>query len=412
MPRLWLANAEEALPEEDLHYEEFFQAKTLRMVPRFLLGLEAGDLLVVPTTLPEDFTRYVAELLGLGAAEDLVFEVEPRATPSSLVDSLLLDPGALAALKARHLETLEPFLQTPRAVRLARELALPCLGTEGRLVESGLVRDLNDKGWFKAFAREHGVPVLPGEEVSSRGELVRALEQAPGGELMLRKTSYAGGAGCTHGSARQLLGRLDGWYNAGRVLVEPFLDLASVAGSLALLDERGVHYVGIDRQVLRDGSWCGFDFPYPPGRGAGAVRDLTLDLAFRIHGLGARGVLNLDWAFPAGSPEEPLVLECNFRHNGFGYVADLAARLFGAGWERLVVHSREDLQTSARSASELIGRLRRLRLEGEPLLLERPGARQGAVLTLPPSGGTFSAAVFSEDPDSAREALRLVEEAA
>ena len=65
MPRLWLANAEEVLPEADPFYDEFVRTRTMRMFPRFLLALERGDFLVAPLPIPRDY-RGVARLLDLG----------------------------------------------------------------------------------------------------------------------------------------------------------------------------------------------------------------------------------------------------------------------------------------------------------------------------------------------------------
>lgn len=395
MPSLWVANAEEVLPEDDPGYDAFVESRTLRMMPRFLLGLRPGDCLVLPTALPEDFSRYVARLLRL--REPLSLQVRQRSRPYSLVDSLEQDADARAAFEERRREggwTLEPFLQTERVARLAAETGIPTAPTP-----PGLVLRLNDKAWFKEFAAGLGVATVPGRVAASREALAAALHGRE--DFMLRKTRSAGGAGNRHGSREDLLE----WYDAGSVLVEPFLPFDSVAGSLARLDDDGIRFLGIDRQVLQDGSWCGFDFPNPDG----AIRERAGVLAEAIHAAGGRGYLNLDWGLLAG---EPLLLECNFRHNGFAYVTDFAERYFGAGWEGLAIHCREGLPTTAGTATELLGRLAALRLQGGPVLIDAPGAARGAVLTVPPADGAFSVAVFAADREYARQALALVQEAA
>lgn len=417
MPRLWLANAEEVLPEADPFYDEFVRTRTMRMFPRFLLALERGDFLVAPLPIPRDYTGYVARLLDLGDPGRLTLEVRARTSPYSLVEGLLADPGALAEIRERTTQgtwVVEPFVESPRVLRLAEETGIPAGRSRADLVRSGRIGELNDKAWFKAFAASQGLPTVSGEVAFSREQLqeaiVRMSPRYP--DLMLRKGVFAGGAGNTHGKGPELLGRVATWYAGGSVLVEPFLDMASVAGSLAWLGASGVRFLGIDLQVIREGSWSGFDYPHPAGAGADRIREGTLSLAEELHQQGARGYLNLDWAFLQGSPEAPLLLECNFRHNGFGYVTELAEKYFGPSWERLVIASREGLPTSSRSAAELLERLSGLCLEGHPVLLSAPGGACGAVLTSPPEAGSFSVAVFGEDAGWVKRALERVEEAA
>mgnify|MGYP000856165438 CR=1 FL=1 len=417
MPRLWLANAEEVLPEADPFYDEFVRTRTMRMFPRFLLALDPGDLLVAPLPIPRDYTEYVARLLGLGDPGRLALEVRGRTAPYSLVEALLADPEALAEVRERTVQggwVLEPFVESPRVLRLGEETGIPAGRSAVELVRSGRIGELNDKAWFKAFAASLGLPTVSGEVAFSREQLQEAiLRMSPlHPDLMLRKGIFAGGAGNTHGSALELLGRVPTWYAGGSVLVEPFLDISSVAGSLAWLGPTTVRFMGIDLQVIRDGSWSGFDYPHPAGIGADRIREGTVSLAEELHQQGARGYLNLDWAILRDSPEAPLLLECNFRHNGFGYVTELAEKYFGPTWESLVIASREGLPTRSRSAAELLKRLSDLRLEGHPVLLSAPGGARGAVLTSPPEAGAFSVAVFAEDACWVERALERVEEAA
>ncbi len=417
MPRLWVANAEEALPGDDLLYEQFFAAKTMRMFPRFLLCLRPGDCLVAPAPIPDDFAAYVAGLLRLGDPSRLLLRVGTLSHPYTLVESILQDEPALEALRERCREgswVLEPFIETPRIMRLAIESGVPTSKTSPLLVWGGLVGRLNDKGAFKKLASALGVRTVPGLEAETVADLEDALARMAVGRqrLMLRKVSYAGGAGNIQGSPEELLARLPDWYNGGKVLVEPFLDIASVAGSLASVGPEGLQFLGIDLQVIRDGGWAGFDFPYPDGPGARRVRDWTMRIAEAVRDSGARGYLNLDWAFLVDSPGSPVVLECNFRHNGLAYVTEFACNYFGEGWERLAICSREGLPTSARSTGELLARLSGLVLDGQPVLIQAPGASRGAVLTAPPDGGAFSVAVFAEEGDRARRILERVEQVA
>lgn len=383
MPSLFLANAEEVLPDTDPGYADFVATKTMRMFPRFLLGLRPGDCLVTPVLPPEDFRRYVADLLQMPPSE--VVHVPEHSRPYSLVESLRMSPGLLGDRRGWR---LEPFVQTARSAALAAELGLDTDPTP-----VGLSRHLNDKASFQESASGMGLEVVPGRTVHDRPELERALRQAPPERrCMLRKACAAGGAGNLHGTPAELLARLDGWYGGGPVRVEPFLDFAAVAGSLMYLEPDGPRFVGVDLQVIRDGAWCGFDYPFP--RHSTPLLVGMSRLAYATWHAGGRGWMNLDWGFPAGEPDRPLLLECNFRHNGFGYVMDLGRRLFGDA--PMALCSREGLPTTARGTDDLLSR----------------GLPREAVVTLPPQDGAFSVAVFAADPEEAAAILHRVQQVA
>lgn len=417
MPRLWVANAEEALPEDDLLYAKYFATKTMRIFPRFLLCLRPGDCLVTPAPVPADFAAYVSRLLRLGPPEKISLTLKRLSKPYSMTDSILEDPGALRDIRARTSGggwTMEPFIETPRVMRLARELGIPTDLTHPELVWNGVISDLNDKAAFKGLAGSLDIPAVPGCEADSMPALEKAVKLMGGAypRLMLRKVKYAGGAGNRAGTAAELLRCIRDWYNGGKILIEPFLDIEAVAGSLAYLGPDGPKFIGIDRQVIKDGGWSGFDFPYPAGQGARRIKRHTERLARKVYASGARGYLNLDWAFKAGSPESPLALECNFRSNGFAYITEFAAKYFGGGWEKMHISCRESVKTSAADAAGLLRRLAGLKCGGGKLLIDGPGRAEGAVVTAPPFAGSFSAAVFSSDKDYTEKALRLIEEAA
>lgn len=415
MPRLWVANAEEALPEDDIFYSKNFATKTMRIFPRFVLCLKPGDCLVVPTSIQRDFMQYISKLLELGPINDITLQFKKLSTPYSLVESILSDPEAMAAISAKVRGgswTIEPFIETPRIVRLSRETGVPTDMTHPELVWNGMISVLNDKGAFKKLARTLNIPAVPGYEADSMPALEKAIKlmAVKHPDIMLRKVKYAGGAGNTHGSGPELLAKIGDWYNGGKILIEPFLDIASVAGSLAYIGPSRGKFIGVDKQVIKDGGWSGFDFPYPPGPGTTKIRSFTTKLADAMYESGARGYLNVDWAFLNGDPDTPVVLECNFRSNGFAYVTEFAEKYFGKGWNKMSMHCRESIKTSATTTDALVKRFSRFKIKGKPLLITAPGAKEGAVITAPPFDRSFSLAVFSKDRYFSMEALRLIEE--
>lgn len=413
MHRLWLANAEEALPKDDPHYEHSFATKTMRIFPRFMLCLKPGDCLVLPAEIPADFAEYIIRLLSLPPRQESIMRINPSSEPYTLPDSVLADKDTLSALKAKISSgewKIEPFIETSGIVRVSEALDLNTGLTKPELVWHGIINMLNDKGAFKRLAAALCVPVVPGLEARSLEELKQAIHDSSlkYKEIMLRKVMYAGGSGNWHGTEKELLSGIEEWYSGGKVLAEPFLDLSSVAGTLAYLNDEEPVFIGMDRQVFKNGGWTGFDYPYPAGRGYDKVKEYTERIAAAIHMAGARGYLNLDWAFDSASPEDPIVLECNFRSNGFSYVTEFAEKYFGPEWQVMSISCREDIQTDLKDTKDIISRFSDVNIDGRPLMITGPGMKEGAVITAPPFFGGFSAAVFSHDPEFTRKGMEML----
>lgn len=414
MPRLWAANAEEALPEEDPYYSHFVATKTMRIFPRFLLCLKPRDCLVLPTDIPEDFANYIIKLLNLEPREKCLFKFNHLSNPYTLVDSILEHEPTLEALKQKissDIWKIEPFIETPRIVRLARALGLSTELTQPELVWHGMINVLNNKASFKKIASTLNIPSVPGYEANSLEELISAIEVSGQtyDDIMLRKVKYAGGAGNRHGSAEDLIQDIKNWYHGGTVLVEPCLKLSSVAGSLAYISREQNTFIGVDKQVFKHGGWTGFEFPYPSGRAQENVQLYTENLAEAMQEAGARGYLNIDWAFTIDAPEQPIALECNFRSNGFGYVTEFAEKYFGSAWRNMTIACREAIDTKENSTEALIKQFEKCKVKGRPLLITEPSAKEGAVITAPPFDGGFSAAVFSPDPEFTKEGLKILQ---
>lgn len=412
MPRLWAPNIEEVLPENDVNYKPVFVPKTLEIFPRYLLCLSPGDRILSPRPLPEGFCSYIARVSGLGPVNSWLMNVDGRSDPYSLAESVLSDRRTMEVLRGMGRDggwTLEPFIESPRVLRLSRETAIPTDKTRPDLVLNGTVTRFNDKGYFKDFAKKFGVATVPGYIADSMPALEKAVRLTSGGHegrVMLRKTLYGGGLGNLSGSREDLLREIGSWYNGGRVLIEPFLPPHSVAGSLASVTASGVKFRGVDLQTFADGKWTGFDFPHPDRELAERIEELTLRLAKAAASEGARGYLNFDWAC---SDDEPLSLECNMRNNGFAYVLDFAAGYFGG--PRLIRY-REGVKTRAADTRDLVEALSSVTAGGRPLLIAERGQEEGAVIMTPPLRGACSIAIFGKTHDYIREAtLKLAEEA-
>ncbi|OGR60523.1 MAG: hypothetical protein A2X36_09870 [Elusimicrobia bacterium GWA2_69_24] len=420
MPRVWLFNVEEVAPEEDLHFDRVFTPKVAAVFPRFLFCLEPGDLTVAPVPVPEDFARYAAAVNGL--PEDLRWlRTLPRRTrPYSIVTSILADRrGIFAELRGLGKAggwQLEPYYQSHRILELSRKTGIPFDPCSAQAVLSGVILELNDKAYFKALMSLVGVPTVRGYLAYDRESLRAAMDRAGKdrrSRIMVKKTRYGGGIGNLSGTPASIRRRLRGWYGGGDVIVEPFLRFASVAGSLATISSGGVRYHGVDEQVFAAGRWAGFRYPHRDDAASRRIRELTLRVARQVRAKNARGDINLDWGILRGGSGRsiPLALECNFRHNGFGYLMRFARRFFGPRAGRM--HIRYTEAFPLRPALDTLQALReaagKLRIGGEPVLIDHPGLKRGAVIMMPPARGACAMAVFGDTPryaDRAAASLR------
>lgn len=427
MPKLFLPNAENVIPSSEGGFSEFFHHKTLRVFPRFLCSLNPGDILVTPTQIEPSFQRYICALLDLGAPEQTVINVK-MAESCLLTEAIQADEAARQAIRERCQGEgwfVEPYIQTEPIVELSRQLNLPLKGTAPEYLALGLIDSLNSKDFCKALAIGAGCQVPPGMWADSLASLEQTIDSVSAqlseqyGQaqplLMLRKIQSAGGAGNLAGTAAQLKAALPHWYGGSRVLVEHFLNFETVCGSLSLVDSQGCHFVGLDSQVFDNGgSWCGFDYPAnvvgPEAEAAISKLLANIDrLGRAVYLSGARGYLNMDWGLARNSQGglEPVFLECNFRHNGFGYVIDIAKHFFGPRWSSLYISSREALPTTATTTDELLSKLDSLTYEGEPLLLHKTRGRRGLVITSPPTQGSAALAALGESEEYVESALAL-----
>jgi len=406
---LWLPNVEEVLPENDINYSSVCVPKTLDLIPRFLPCLHKGDAIITPRPIDPEFTDYIAGVSDLGNPQAWLLEVSGRSSPYSLVESILADKTLMSRLRAMGAGgwTLEPYLESPRVLRLSRETDITTGKTHPSLVLTGIITRLNDKGHFKELARDLGVKTPGGYLAESMPALEKAIDlvaEQNNDRVMLRKTLFSGGLGNMPGSRSELLSKIYDWYNGGRILIEPFLDITCVAGSLAAITETGVDFAGVDAQTFCDGKWNGFDFPHPDSAASKEIKRLTLLIAWAVRATGARGYLNVDWALTADGAERPLALECNFRQNGFAYVLDFARHYFKAAPEELVIRYREGMTCGHGGTAALIKRLSKIKVHGRALLLDRPGMKAGAALTTPPLRGKCSIALFARDHAYIKEA--------
>lgn len=395
MPRFWLFNCDELVSRKDMHYGPVFIRKILKILPRFLFCLKPGDGVLVFFPIPRDFLRYACAVKGLDSIQ--FSRLRWPSGRRSLIEAVLADRRLLSRLKSLGSGwTLEPFVESARVVKLSRASGLRTGKSDYRRMLDGTTLMLNDKGLFKALARLLGLETVPGYLADSRETLEAAIAKVSEenkDRVMLRKTRYAGGLGNLAGDRKALLARLPSWYNRGEVLVEHFLELEQTAGSLVTLTRDGARFEGVDVQRIKDGCWTGFDYPHPDAELTRRIRELSLRFAKALRSRNVMGDVNLDWGVVNG---RPLALECNLRHNGFGFLMRFARDYFGPRAEGLRIRYMEDfpLRTGVGSLKKL-----ELALKDEPGFIRRPGAERGAVVMTPPRRSGCTLALFGESAE-------------
>ena len=401
MPRLWLINVEELASPEDPQFDSLFAPTVVGSCVRFLFCMEPGDL------------AYVRRVGALPEGP-LVLGLRRRSQPYSLVESVFGDERLLARLAGLGRQgdwILEPYLESQGVVALSKETGIPTDKTNPDFILNGTILKLNDKGAFRALMQELGIPTVPGYLAHDLKGIVAAMDRVSRenrDRIYLKKTRYCGGMGNISGGRDEILRRLPSWYNKGEVLVEHALDFAGVAGTLMTLGHDSVRFWGVDAQRLDGHEWAGFDYPHPNLEAAALLCELSLKIANAVHRRKARGDLNLDWGLPRDGlgRSRPVILECNFRHNGFGQMLRFARKYFGirADQTRIRYHVHFRLRDRAAGFGAVARALAGTAVAGEPLLIDSPGRRRGAVVMMPPKNGACALALFGDSADYMEEA--------
>ncbi|HOY67145.1 MAG TPA: hypothetical protein PLP29_09660 [Candidatus Ozemobacteraceae bacterium] len=411
MPKLWFANIEEVFLDADTDEQGSLATKVSVWTPRFLFHAAPGDAVIVGNAVDQRFIAYASAVSGFTSTLPVLFPTaEPR--PFLLAEAVLADRRLLDAARELCRDggwVLEPYLQTENALRVAAEIGIPGNPTHNILIEEGLSQQLNDKLECKRIAGHLGIETIPGISANDLVGLRRAVKDASqfhDGELMLRKAQSAGGVGNLCGAPDELLPRLENWYSNGTVLIEPKLELLETLGSLVDVERHGPEFIGIDSQILENGGWVGFTYPFTDQDIADQIHRESLAFGRAAHQLGGRGYLNLDWGIVRNDDgsRRAVLIECNFRHNGFSHLIDLGARL--TGLNRGLLHARflatlpvrPECGTFAGLHAALAGKIGK---RSASLLLEPGVSEAGAVIILPPEDGRAGIAIFAAD---AREA--------
>ncbi len=337
---------------------------------RLLWLADPGDVLVMPVAISEQMIHYAAQFVPVEGVTQVVASTEEEPI-CLLTETTLRRPDLIEriAQSIRSPGQLISYFPDAGATRLAQRFGLPCVTSSPGIVA------LNKKSEFRAFAKDHGVPIAPGAVCRTEQELIAAItalldhsgevivkqDLAGGGEGNVVVTRFGerrehtgtarsmavAGNGDVRETAQQLFERFTGSGNE-LIVVEAYLKNESVVCA-ELTGSAQVLTWGMMRMepVFR-----GFELPYAFDHAADFLEHSKV-LARNCRGYDGR--LNID-AFTA--PGHGLFFsEVNVRLGGCTHIDVLARRLVGPDYlQTRTIHSRNKVRSTL-SFPELIARL-------------------------------------------------------
>lgn len=391
MPKLFIANLEETAPADDIDYSRVYVPEIKRVCSRFIHYLDENDVIALPKAIQKEFLGYYADVYGYQTPVGTLIP-PAESSPYTLIDSLIEDRETIESLRRWNREAdwvLDACIYTPKLRALSQLLEMPVVNFGAHVLPGELVLELNCKCCFKRFLRDRGFPVIPGYIASDLNELVHYIDvvsRKNDNKIMLKKPLYGGGLGNISGTREALLPILDQWYQGGDILVEFFMDVDIVSGTLVKLHE-SIEYIGSNIQFFDGGNWVGFSYPLKAPDLAGRLQKLSLDIAEEFHQKGVRGDLNLDWAITRDGKIH--ALECNLRYNGFGVILDCGKKYFKT-YDKSVLYQ---------GHFQVTGDTKVFLKEIDPLVIKTPGEKEGIILVTPPHQNVLSLAIFADDEE-------------
>ncbi|MGI5358766.1 peptide ligase PGM1-related protein [Streptomyces sp. CA-252508] len=251
--------------------------------PRKVWLLQAGDVLVSPVPVTQDFLAYALDLLGVPGGDVSVVHA-PSRTGTAMADTLRHD-GLLEMLRGlvadRPGMALLPTALDASSVTLAADLGIavePYASAELATAALGVTSRLNTKVGFRHVASELGIRVPRGRACGRDGlhDAVRA-HLSTHGRVVVKPDRSAGGHGMTFVSVgdpwwlhldQEGLGGADGAW-----VVEEWLDVAHSVSIQMQTDQQVVRSVFSGEMRMAGGAFTGYLSPLT-GAAAGVEAEL------------------------------------------------------------------------------------------------------------------------------------------
>lgn len=331
--KIWLLNLDDFLLKDDAR--TFLKGHALNAL-KYIQILKPNDLCVISPLIPRDeaFISYMARIKKI-ANKNWLFAPRKQKEDESLVEAIGNDKALVAKLKklCKQDYVIIPLIYNKDFAKLSRKCGNHLLNN------SIAIEEANNKLVFKKLCRDFGIQTIQPVFESGYRKKPRVLSFLNFNETyLLRKPFSAGGYGNTKGKLLDLLKLVYTSPKSDHFYIERFKDIYKTLGSLCILKENDIQFVGIDCQIINKAAWEGCYFPFTKLDKdiLAQIKEKSLQLAGYYHRKGVRGQVNFDWAIRIKEGNLMLrALECNSRYNGFGLCIRLASTAFDIPREKL-----------------------------------------------------------------------------
>ncbi len=318
-----------------LNLDDFvFKSKALDALKshslKYIQLLKPGDFCVVsPLTEPDKaFVDYMARIKKL-EHKNWMFMPKEQKEDESLISAISRDEQLLA--KLRKLCSIGYVIIPLMYTKEFAHLSWQC---ENKLLNNSIaVQEANNKLVFKELCKKFNITTIAPVYEAGMNKMPRVLALLdPRETYLLRRPFSAGGYGNVKGKLADLLPLIKMYHKEADFYLERFKEIYKTLGSLCILKDDEIAFVGIDSQIIHKEAWEGCSFPFTrlPKKLLDEIREKSLMLASYYYGKGVRGQINFDWAIRQKDGELKLrALECNSRYNGFGLCLRLASTVYG-----------------------------------------------------------------------------------
>ena len=318
-----------------LNLDDFvFKSKALDALKthslKYIQLLKPGDFCVLSPLIHRDqaFLDYMARIKKI-AHKNWVFLPKEQRPDESLVAAISRDEELLK--KLRRLCAMDYVVIPLIYTKEFGHLSWLC---ENKLLNNSIaVQEANNKLVFKELCKKFGIPTIAPVYEAGMNKVPRILATLnPQETYLLRRPFSAGGYGNIKGNLVDLLPLIKQEHKEADFYLERYKEIYKTLGSLCMLKDDEVSFVGIDSQLIHKEAWEGCSFPFQrlPKGILDEIREKSLMLACYYYGKGVRGQINIDWAIRKKDGELKLrALECNSRYNGFGLCLRLASTVYG-----------------------------------------------------------------------------------
>ncbi len=318
-----------------LNLDDFvFKSKAIEALKshslKYIQLLKPGDFCVVSPLTEKDpaFLNYMARIKKL-EHKNWMFMPREQKEDESLISAISRDEVLIA--KLRKLCSIGYVLIPLMYTKEFAHLSWQC---ENKLLNNSIaIQEANNKLVFKELCKKFNITTIAPVYETGMNKMPRILAVLdPRETYLLRRPFSAGGYGNVKGKLTELLPLIKKYHKEADFYLERFKEIYKTLGSLCILKDDEISFVGIDCQIIHKEAWEGCSFPFTrlPKKLLDEIREKSLMLASYYYGKGVRGQINFDWAIRQKDGELKLrALECNSRYNGFGLCLRLASTVYG-----------------------------------------------------------------------------------